>query len=123
MMNPLVFTVLVGVGFCTVAHAGEQQAGRSCADVKRIRSWEMIDQTHIYVSYLDKRRKFKVAFLEPCRELKWATIMLLGRVGPGRCLSPGDSLLFKRTPWDAGESCWVTKVEAVPPKATNSPEP
>lgn len=90
----------------------------SCAPANRIRSWSEIDDNHIYLSMQDKRRRFLVTFLGPCKEAKWATLVSLARGSIGKCLWAGDQLIFRRMPHDVGEACWIQKIEPAPP-----PEP
>ena len=62
----------------------------------------------------DKRRRFLVTFLGPCKEAKWATLLTLARGSVGKCLWAGDQLVFRRMPMDVGEACWIEKIEAAP---------
>jgi Family of unknown function (DUF6491) len=86
----------------------------ACAPANRIRSWSEIDDRHIYLMMQDKRRRFLVTFLGPCKEAKWATIVQLARGSVGKCLWAGDQLVFRRMPMDLGEACWIDKIEPAP---------
>lgn len=106
--------------------AGEPAADTpSCLPANRIRSWSSIDDRHIYLSMQDKRRRFLVTFLGPCREAKWAVLVSLARGSVGKCLWGGDQLIFRRMPMDLGEACWIEKIEPAPPPAdpTSTPKP
>lgn len=94
----------------------------ACAPANRIHSWSLIDDRHIYLSMLDKRRRFLVTFLGPCRDAKWAVLVSLARGSVGKCLWSGDQLIFRRMPMDLGQACWIEKIEPAPP-ADAAPEP
>ena len=87
----------------------------ACAPANRIQSWSLIDERHVYLTMQDRRRRFLVTFLGPCKEAKWATIMELRRGGPGKCLWAGDQLNFRRTPFEGGDLCWIDTIEPAPP--------
>jgi Family of unknown function (DUF6491) len=100
----------------------------ACAPANRIRSWSLIDDRHIYLTMQDKRRRFLVTFLGPCREAKWTTLVQLARGSVGKCLWAGDQLIFRRMPMDIGEACWIEKIEPAPPvepseRPARKPEP
>ena len=94
----------------------------TCAPANRIHSWSYVDDRHVYLSMQDKRRRFLVTFLGPCKDAKWATIVQLARGSVGKCLWAGDLLVFRRTPFDAGDVCWIEKIERAPP-AVSTPKP
>lgn len=121
MMRALICSVTaIGLG-CGVAFAAEETAKpSSCAFVRSIDSWKPIDDTHAYI-YTSPRRKFKVTFFAPCRELKWAIVARIEtRPSSATCLSPGDALIFGRggvlpsRRWEFEERCVITAIEAVP---------
>jgi hypothetical protein len=87
----------------------------ACLPANRIRSWSEVDDRHIYLTMQDKRRRFLVTFLGPCREAKWATLVELARGSVGKCLWAGDQLIFRRMPMDPGQACWIEKIEPAPP--------
>ena len=103
------------------AIAGDEPAKpSSCAMIRSIDYWKPIDDTHAII-YTSPRRKYKVTFFAPCRELKWAIFARLDtRPSSGLCLSAGDTLIFGRgTPFADGRSpfeerCTITAVEALP---------
>jgi hypothetical protein len=90
----------------------------ACAPANRIQSWSHIDDRHVYLSMQDKRRRFLITFLGPCKEAKWATIVQLARGSAGKCLWAGDQLIFRQSPMTGGQACWIDKIEPAPP-----PEP
>ena len=87
----------------------------ACAPANRIHSWSLIDDRHVYLKMLDRRRRFLVTFLGPCKDAKWSTIIALARGSVGKCLWAGDQLVFRRMPMDLGTACWIEKIEAAPP--------
>jgi hypothetical protein len=103
------------------AQAAEEKAKpSSCAFVRSIDRWEPIDETHALI-YTSPRRKFKVTFFAPCRELKWAIFARLDtRPSSSTCLSVGDTLVFGRgsllptSRWEFEERCTITEIEAIP---------
>lgn len=132
MKSVFVALALVGAAFAGAAFAEGETAPPAatepaadtpaCAPANRIRSWSQIDDRHIYLSMQDKRRRFLVTFLGPCREAKWAVLVSLARGSVGKCLWAGDQLIFRRMPMDLGEACWIDKIESAPP-AEPAPEP
>ena len=103
-----------------VLAADEASKPSSCAFVRSIDRWEAIDDTHAYI-YTSPRRKFKVTFFAPCRELKWAIFARIDtRPSSAMCLSVGDTLVFGRgglmpsNRWEHEERCTITAIEAVP---------
>ncbi|MEQ1866854.1 MAG: DUF6491 family protein [Micropepsaceae bacterium] len=101
----------------------------SCAFVRSIDSWKEIDETHAYI-YTSPRRKFKVTFFAPCRELKWAIFARLEtRPSSAVCLSVGDTLVFGRggvlpsRRWEFEERCTITEIEAAPMDEPKSEKP
>jgi hypothetical protein len=100
--------------------ADEASKPSSCAFVRSIDRWEPIDDTHAYI-YTSPRRKFKLTFLAPCRELKWAIFARLDtRPSSQTCLSVGDTLVFGRgglmpgDRWEFEERCTITAIEPIP---------
>jgi hypothetical protein len=109
--------------------AAEDSKPSSCAFVRSIDSWKEIDETHAYI-YTSPRRKFKVTFFAPCRELKWAIFARLDtRPSSSTCLSVGDTLVFGRGTllpsrrWEFEERCTITEIESVPPDEPESETP
>lgn len=100
--------------------AAEDSKPSSCAFVRSIDSWKPIDDSHAYI-YTSPRRKFKVTFFAPCRELKWAIFARLEtRPSSSTCLSTGDTLVFGRGSlfpsrrFEFEERCTITAIEAAP---------
>lgn len=100
--------------------AEEAKKPSSCAFVRSIDGWEPIDDTHAYIT-TSPRRKFKVTFFAPCRELKWALFARLDtRPSSSTCLSVGDTLVFGRgsllpaNRWEFEERCTITAIEPMP---------
>lgn len=121
MMRTIVLggvALMLSAGVVLAADAPSKPS--SCAFVRSIDRWTPIDDTHAYI-YTSPRRKFKVTFFAPCRELKWA---LFARIDTRRssavCLSVGDTLVFGRgglmpsNHWEHEERCTITAIEAVP---------
>jgi hypothetical protein len=114
---------LAGFGLAAGAATAADDAEKSkpsCAFVRSIDSWKPIDDTHAYI-YTSPRRKFKVTFFAPCRELKWAIFARVQtRASSGMCLSAGDELIFGRgavfptNRWEFEERCVITAIEGVP---------
>jgi len=126
-MKKIFVLSLVGLAFGTdVASAADEAKPNSCAFVRSIDSWKPIDDENAYI-YTSPRRKFKVKFFAPCRELKWAIFARLEtRPSSAVCLSVGDTLVFGRGSlmpsrrWEFEERCTITAIEAVP---TDEKEP
>lgn len=109
------------------APAAEESKPSSCAFVRSIDRWEPIDATHALIT-TSPRRKFKVTFFAPCRELKWAIFARLDRrASSGTCLSVGDTLIFGRGAlipdgrWENEERCTITAIEPVPLEGEKPP--
>ena len=131
MMKRVLTVSAVALALGGVAWA-EDTKPSSCAFVRSIDSWKEIDETHAYI-YTSPRRKFKVTFFAPCRELKWAIFARLEtRPSSAVCLSAGDTLVFGRggvlpsRRWEFEERCTITAIEAQPadePKSEKPPTP
>lgn len=100
--------------------AEEPATPSSCAFVRSIDKWEAIDAQSAYI-YTSPKRKFKVTFIGPCRELKWAIFARIDtRPSSATCLSVGDTLVFGRGAlvpdgrWQNEERCTIKTIEAVP---------
>ncbi len=87
----------------------------TCAPANRIRSWSYVDDRHVYLTMQDKRRRFLVTFLGPCKGAKWSTIVQLARGSVGKCLWAGDQLIFRSMPMDVEGACWIDNIEPAPP--------
>lgn len=118
MMKHALVAALAAIA-CAGAAAGEDtKTPSACAFVRSIDSWKPIDGLHAYI-YTSPRRKFKVTFVAPCRELKWAIFARL-ETRPGVCLSPGDTLVFGRgtlfpaNRWEFEERCMISAIEPIP---------
>lgn len=136
LMRVFGFALLAGAVGTGGALAGDEPAKpSSCAFVRSIDYWKPIDETHAIV-YTSPRRKYKVTFFAPCRELKWALFARLDtRFNSGICLRDGDTLifgrgsLFARDHFEFEERCTITAVEplpyedkeAMPPKPAEPP--
>jgi len=110
--------VMMGAGLALAADEPSKRS--SCAFVRSIDRWEPIDDTHAYI-YTSPRRKFKVTFFAPCRELKWAIFARVDtRPSSSTCLSVGDTLVFGRgglmpsKRWEFEERCTITAIEPMP---------
>lgn len=122
MMMRAVVVSLIGFALANgAAWAGDEPAKpSSCAFVRSIDYWKPIDDTHAYI-YTSPKRKFKVTFFAPCRELKWAIFARLEtRPSSSTCLSVGDTLIFGRGSlfpsrrFEFEERCTITAIEAIP---------
>ena len=121
-MKHLVLSVSAAIALAVAGSAWAEGAATrtpvpetpACAPANRIHGWSEIDDRHVYLSMLDKRRRFLVTFIGPCHEAKWATIVQVARGSVGKCLWAGDQLIFRRTQWDAGEACWIDRIEPAP---------
>lgn len=103
-----------------VLAAEEPSKPSSCAFVRSIDKWEAIDAQSAFI-YTSPKRKFKVTFVAPCRELKWAIFARIDtRPSSATCLSAGDTLVFGRGAlvpdgrWQNEERCMIKTIEAVP---------
>ena len=131
MMKHAFVLSLAGVALsASVAPAADEPAKpSSCAFVRSIDYWKPIDAESAYI-YTSPRRKFKVSFVGPCRELKWAIFARLEtRPSSAVCLSVGDTLvfgrgsLFPRNRWEFEERCTIASIEAVPRGESETPPP
>jgi hypothetical protein len=122
MMKHALILSLAGVTLaCGAASAADEPAKpSSCAFVRSIDSWKPIDAESAYI-YTSPRRKYKVTFIGPCRELKWAIFARLeARPSSAVCLSVGDTLVFGRGSLFPGrrfefeERCTISSIEAMP---------
>ena len=124
---PCGVALMMGAGFAVAAD--EPSKPSSCAFVRSIDRWEAIDDTHAFI-YTSPRRKFKVTFFAPCRELKWAIFARIDtRPSSSMCLSVGDTLVFGRgglmpsNRWEFEERCTITEIEPVPREAAKPAAP
>ncbi len=127
MKRAIALSLLTLVVSASSAPAAEESKPSSCAFVRTIDRWEPIDPTHALI-YTSPRRKFKVTFFAPCRELKWALFARLDRrASSSTCLSVGDTLIFGRGAlipdgrWENEERCTITAIEAVPLEGEKPP--
>ncbi|MDZ4869163.1 MAG: DUF6491 family protein [Alphaproteobacteria bacterium] len=121
MMRTIVLgsvALVLSAGFASAADEASKPS--SCAFVRSIDRWERIDDTHAYI-YTSPRRKFKLTFFAPCRDLKWAIFARVDtRPSSATCLSVGDTLVFGRgglmpsNRWEFEERCTITAIEPVP---------
>lgn len=120
LTRTLFLAALAAAAFAAAAQAEEEKAKpSSCAFVRSIDSWKPIDDTHAIIT-TSPRRKFKVTFFAPCRELKWALFARLDtRPSSSTCLSVGDTLVFGRgsllpaNRWEFEERCTITEIEPI----------
>lgn len=121
MIKRAVVFSLVGLALgAGAAWAADEAKPSSCAFVRSIDYWKPIDEENAYI-YTSPKRKFKVKFFAPCRELKWAIFARLDtRPSSAVCLSVGDTLVFGRGTlfpthrFEFEERCTITAIEAVP---------
>ena len=120
-MKRVIVLSLVGLALgAGTAWAADAAKPSSCAFVRTIDSWKPIDDENAYI-YTSPKRKFKVKFFAPCRELKWAIFARLEtRPSSAVCLSVGDTLVFGRGTlfpskrFEFEERCTITAIEPVP---------
>lgn len=96
-----------------------------CAFVRTIDRFAVVDDRTIVIEVSPERR-FKVTFTTRC-DLKYARFARLDpRPVKPICLSPGNVIVFTRTPFGNDkpeDECMIRKVEAVPPPAEDAPAP
>jgi hypothetical protein len=129
MMKATLALALAACAAAGLAAADEGKKPSSCAFIRSIDSWKPIDAEHAYI-YTSPRRKFKVTFVGPCRELKWAIFARLeSRPAGAVCLSAGDTLVFGRgslcphDQWEFEERCMISAIEPMPLEATEGTPP
>jgi hypothetical protein len=120
MKRAIVLSLLALALSASSVPAADESKPSSCAFVRSIDRWEPIDDTHAFI-YTSPRRKFKLTFFAPCRELKWALAARLDRrPSSSTCLSVGDTLVFGRGSlfpdgrWANEERCTITAIEPIP---------
>lgn len=114
MIKRIVITVVALVSSTIGLAAAEAPTERVCVMERRIKSWRLVDDRQIFLYVQGHKHKYRVTFVGPCQNLKWATGIAVSR-RVGLCLAPGDIILFKRSPWDrGGEECWIDRIEPVP---------
>jgi hypothetical protein len=126
-MKRAIVLALAGLALsATATWAADEAKPSSCAFVRSIDNWKPIDDTHAYI-YTSPRKKFKVTFFAPCRELKWAIFARIDtRPSSSTCLSEGDALIFGRggllpsKRWEFEDRCVITKIE---PETLDDKEP
>ncbi|MCE9523133.1 MAG: DUF6491 family protein [Alphaproteobacteria bacterium] len=98
-----------------------------CALVSSIDSWQEVDEETAIIE-ASPRRKFRVTFTSPCREMNasiFAHIEL--RRSAGRCLSPGDTIIFGRGQsrafehYEFEERCTIKSIEPAIPGGPEIP--
>lgn len=101
----------------------------SCAFTRSVDSWKVIDEESIYL-FTSPQTRFKVTFMAPCREVKWAVFARVDSRPRGKvCLSAGDALIFGReSPMSRDrlgleERCVIKSIEPAPETAEPPPKP
>src|SRR6185436_14515583 len=64
----------------------------ACPFTDRLRNWKDVDN-HTAILEMGVNQRYKVTFLNDCREMKWAIFAKVSS-RPGICLSPGDRISF-----------------------------
>lgn len=84
----------------------------SCAFVRQIDNFKEVDD---YTAILETSpsRRYKVTFVNRCRELKWAHFARID-ARPGICLSAGDKIIVGRHGFQ--DRCVIRSIEALPPR-------
>lgn len=83
----------------------------SCAFVSQINNFKEIDD-HSAIIETSPSRRYKVTFVNSCREMKWAHFARVSSYG--RCLRMGDKIIVGRHGF--ADHCIVRTVEPLPPK-------
>lgn len=119
------FGALAGVAATALAFAypaaaddGPQVKPRArCAFVSQINNFHEIDDYTAIIETSPSRR-FKVTFMNSCRELRWA---LFARVEarPGICLGVGDKIIVGRHGFR--DRCVISAIEPLPPRVRQQP--
>jgi hypothetical protein len=101
------------------ALADNQQPTRrsNCAFVRSIDNFKEVDDYTAIIETSPSRR-YKVTFMNRCRELKWAHFARV-EARPGICLSVGDKIVVGRHGF--ADRCVVKSVEALPPRVRQAP--
>jgi hypothetical protein len=112
-----------------VASAADEPAKpSSCAQVRSIDQWDVIDDRTAII-WTTGNRRFKVTFTTSCRDMKHAHFAEISRrASSGLCLSPGDDIVFGRkhpkmrndTPQEE-QRCMVKSIEPMPEEAPAAP--
>ncbi len=84
----------------------------SCAFVRTIDNFKEVDD---YTAILETspNRRYKVTFVNRCRELKWAQFARID-ARPGICLTAGDKIIVGRHGFQ--DRCVIRSIEAMPPR-------
>ena len=123
------------LGVAGGASAAGDQAPRPhspCAIVKSIDNWKAVDETTVIVQ-TSPRRRYKITFTAPCREMKWTTFARVERrPGAGVCLAPGDAIMFGRKtlfplfpphPNETEERCVIRAIDSASDGGEPAPVP
>jgi hypothetical protein len=109
----------------TALAADDETKPSDCAFVRTIDRFAVVDERTIIIEVSPSRR-FKVTFTTTC-DLKYARFARLDpRPVKPICLSPGNVIVFTRTPFGNDEpedECMIRKVEAIPAPADGEPAP
>jgi hypothetical protein len=89
----------------------------SCAFVRQIDNFKEIDD-YTAIIETSPNRRFKVTFVNSCRELRWAHFARVD-ARPGICLRPGDKIIVGRHGF--ADRCVIRSVEALPPMGQPMP--
>lgn len=89
----------------------------SCAFVRQIDNFKEIDDYTAIIETSPSRR-FKVTFVNSCRELRWAHFARV-EARPGICLSAGDRIVVGRHGF--ADRCVIRTIEPLPPKGQAMP--
>src|SRR5262245_12915210 len=122
MLNSLLRSAVVAAAAGLLigpAFADDQPARSrsSCAFVRQIDNFKEIDDYTAIIETSPSRR-FKVTFVNRCRELKWAIFARID-ARPGICLGVGDKIIVGRHGFQ--DRCVIRSIEALPPRSRTSP--
>jgi hypothetical protein len=107
-------TLLIGPALADNAPARPRS---SCAFVRQIDNFKEVDDYTAIIETSPSRR-YKVTFVNRCRELKWAHFARVD-ARPGICLSAGDKIIVGRHGFY--DRCVIRSVEALPPRNRTAP--
>jgi hypothetical protein len=108
--------------------ADEPVKPSTCAQVRSIDQWAVIDDRTAIIWTADNRR-FKVTFTTSCRDMKHAHFAEIARkASSGLCLSPGDDIVFGRKhpkmrndePQEE-QRCMIKTIEPMPEETPAAP--
>jgi hypothetical protein len=97
----MLFRLIVACGAAAVAAgtalADDASKTSSCAMMRMIDGFGVIDDRTALLTEVSPKRRYKVTFVGTCRDMKHANFAFIERrVSSGICLAPGDEIAFTR---------------------------